>query len=208
MIKALGEGLFEGIASIVMFIPELFKEIISGIGGGLGDLVDAGADILGAVKDGFFGMIDDALDWGGDLIDNFIDGIEEKWDDLTDTVSDVASSIADFIGFSEPKKGALSNFHTFAPDMMNLFMKGIKDNEDELQAQVNSTFDIESDIKSGMPDMQSGVPIAYGNLNQAAQGEQTIIIQIDGETFGKFVHKYGTAETERVGTKLTEAVSV
>lgn len=32
------------------------------------------------------------------------------------------------IGFSEPSRGPLSNFHTFAPDMMALFAKGIRDN--------------------------------------------------------------------------------
>lgn len=69
-----------------------------------------------------------ALQWGKDLIGNFVDGLKEKWNDLKDTVSDVAEGIADFLGFSEPKKGALSNFHTFAPDMMQLYAQGIKDN--------------------------------------------------------------------------------
>ena len=36
--------------------------------------------------------------------------------------------MADFLGFSEPEKGPLSNFHTYAPDMMQLFASGIKDN--------------------------------------------------------------------------------
>ena len=69
-----------------------------------------------------------ALQWGKDLIGNFVDGIKEKWNAVKDTISDVAEGIADFLGFSEPKKGPLSNFHTFAPDMMELYAKGIKDN--------------------------------------------------------------------------------
>lgn len=69
-----------------------------------------------------------ALSWGKDLIDNFVDGIKQKWEDLKDSVSGVAEGIADFLGFSEPEKGPLSNFHTFAPDMMKLYAQGIRDN--------------------------------------------------------------------------------
>lgn len=79
-----------------------------------------------------------ALQWGKDLIGNFVDGIKEKWDSLKSTVSGVAEGIADFLGFSEPKKGPLSNFHTFAPDMMKLYAQGIQDNmylvTDQMQA--------------------------------------------------------------------------
>ena len=69
-----------------------------------------------------------ALRWGRDLIDNFIDGIKDAWRSGLDFISGIADDIADFIGFSEPEKGPLSNFHTFAPDMMALFAKGIREN--------------------------------------------------------------------------------
>ena len=69
-----------------------------------------------------------ALQWGRDLIDNFIDGIKGAWDSGIDFISGIAEDVADFIGFSEPEKGPLSNFHTFAPDMMKLYAQGIRDN--------------------------------------------------------------------------------
>ena len=69
-----------------------------------------------------------ALSWGKDLIGNFVDGIKEKWDSLKSSVSDIAEGIADFLGFSEPEKGPLKDFHTFAPDMMSLFAQGIREN--------------------------------------------------------------------------------
>ena len=128
---------------------------------------------------------------------------------MIDDVKDIAGDIADFIGFSEPEKGPLSDFHTFAPDMMNLFMQGIKDNKAKLDSTINSTFDIEGDIKSGMSyDGVQGVPIATGSLNQPATSDQTIILQIDGDTFGKFVYKYGEQTKTKYGIKLAEAVSV
>lgn len=83
-----------------------------------------------------------ALQWGKDLIGNFVDGIKEKWNALKDTVSDIAEGIADFLGFSEPEKGPLSNFHTYGPDMMKLYAQGIKDNmylvTDQMQTLANS----------------------------------------------------------------------
>lgn len=79
-----------------------------------------------------------ALQWGKDLIGNFVDGIKEKWNDLKETVSDIADGIADFLGFSEPEKGALSNFHEFAPDMMKLYAQGIKDNMYLVTDQMNA----------------------------------------------------------------------
>lgn len=69
-----------------------------------------------------------ALRWGRDLIDNFIDGIKDAWRSGIDFISGIADDIADFIGFSEPDKGALKDFHRFAPDMMALFAKGIREN--------------------------------------------------------------------------------
>ena len=65
---------------------------------------------------------------GKDLIDNFVQGIKDAWHNGIDFISGIAEDVADFIGFSEPEKGPLSNFHTFAPDMMKLYAQGIHDN--------------------------------------------------------------------------------
>lgn len=69
-----------------------------------------------------------ALTWGKDLIGNFVDGLKKKWDDLKDQVSGIAGGISNILGFSEPKEGPLSDFHTYAPDMMELFASGIRQN--------------------------------------------------------------------------------
>lgn len=89
-----------------------------------------------------------ALQWGKDLIDNFISGIKSKLSALGDSVKGVGQTIRDFIGFSEPKKGPLSNFHTYAPDMMSLFAGGIRDNLWRVQDQLNS---IGGNIQDAIP---------------------------------------------------------
>jgi phage-related protein len=103
-------------------IVETVSGIRDAITGGISDAIDFLADLPGK-----------ALTWGRDMIQSFINGIKEKVGALTDEIEAVAEDIASFLGFSEPDKGPLSNFHTFAPDMMDLFTKGIRDNIPEVR---------------------------------------------------------------------------
>lgn len=105
----------------------LFK-IVEGVVNVIGQLVELGANLVESVKEGFMEKVEAAKTWGKDMIQNFINGIKEKWEHLKSTVTDLASTIKSLLGFSEPEEGPLSNFHTFAPDMMMLFSQGIRDN--------------------------------------------------------------------------------
>lgn len=96
-------------------------------------------DITGNIGNSFVDLLNNAKNWGKDMIDNFVSGIKEKWENLKDTVSEVAGSIKEFLGFSEPKKGPLSNFHTYAPDMMMLFSQGVKDNAYRITDAIDAT---------------------------------------------------------------------
>lgn len=86
-------------------------------------------------------IVDQALSWGADLIKNFIGGIKSKIRDLKNAAGNVASGVKSFLGFSEPEVGPLSDFHTYAPDMMKLFAQGIDQNlplvEDSLNRMGN-----------------------------------------------------------------------
>ena len=62
----------------------------------------------------------------------------------------VAGKVKDFLGFSEPDEGPLSNFHTYAPDMIDLFVKGIKDNQKKLDKAITDAFDFKPMIEGGM----------------------------------------------------------
>lgn len=112
------------------------------------DIKEKFGEIWENIKSAF--NISDALTWGKDMIDNFIKGIKAKVDDLVSACKDIAGTVADYLGFSEPEKGPLSNFHTYAPDMMDLFAKGIEDNESMLRDVVSNAFDIEDNIKGGI----------------------------------------------------------
>lgn len=129
----------EDFRNAVISIWDKIKAVFVDVGGKVKELftqtipnaVRTAVDTLGSLPG-------KALQWGKDLIDNFISGIKSKLSALADSVKGVAQTVRDFIGFSEPKKGPLSNFHTYAPDMMSLFAGGIQNNLWRVQDQLNS----------------------------------------------------------------------
>ena len=136
----LTEAIIRNVPKIVEASAKLIAMLVTGLVKSYSSLIKAGADVLQKIKEGF--SVEKALTWGKDLIDNFIRGIKAKWSDLKDAVKDLAETVKSYIGFSEPEVGPLSNFHTYAPDMMELFAKGIKDNEDLIADQMNESLSI------------------------------------------------------------------
>lgn len=136
----LTEAIIRNVPKIVEASAKLIAMLVTGLVKSYSSLIKAGADVLQKIKEGF--SIEKALTWGKDLIDNFIRGIKSKWNDLKNAVKDMAETVKSYIGFSEPEVGPLSNFHTYAPDMMELFAKGIKDNEDLIADQMNESLSI------------------------------------------------------------------
>lgn len=153
------------------------------------NIKEKASEIWGWFKDGF--SISDALQWGKDMIQNFIDGIKQKWENLKSTISDIGQVIKDFLGFSEPKYGPLSNFHTFAPDMMKLFAEGIRDNEDLVTDQISKSFDF-----GGMT-----VNPAINNMGGGTQ-RATIGFDIDTEGLVRYLRPYIKNEDARVGPSM------
>lgn len=96
-------------------------------------------DKIGDIRKSFTDIVDKARTWGKDLIDKFIDGIQEKWEALKRKVTDVAQLVKDYLHFSEPDKGPLSDFHTYAPDMVALFSQGIRDSAYMITDALDST---------------------------------------------------------------------
>ena len=92
------------------------------------------------------------------------------WENLKNMISNVAGLIGDFLGFSEPEKGPLSNFHTYAPDMMRLFAKGITDNEKMLQDTVADAFDFQPTINAGMSFDDAEAPDGFDLEGGRARG--------------------------------------
>lgn len=151
IVSAIGDGIKSLASKAVTWARDIINNFISGIKSLISQIIGVGKSVVTAVGDGIKSLASEALTWGKDMIDNFVSGIKSKISAVTSAVSGIASTVKSFLGFSEPEKGPLSNFHTFAPDMMNLFIKGIRDNEKKLTDQIEKTFDFgERTITAGI----------------------------------------------------------
>ena len=199
LIIALAGGLIEALPRLVEKAPEILAKLVKaiidnapklfeaslelilklaeGIGNFLYKIVEKGREVVDSVKEGFQAKVDDAKNWGKDLITNFVNGITQKWEDLKSSVSGVAQTIKNLIGFSEPKEGPLSNFHTFAPDMIDLFIQGLQQGQRRLQTQLEETFD-PAGLTAGVADVTVG---------SAGMMGVTIPLNIDGQTLTRVV---------------------
>lgn len=141
-------GLIKAIPKLIASIPQIINGIVdtlknynwSGMGGeimsNLGNGIAGKASyIWNTVKDAFntaIGWIKNlgsqALTWGKDMIQGFINGIKQKAQALWDEIKSIGSGIADFLGFSVPKKGELHFYESWMPDFMIGLAKGIDDN--------------------------------------------------------------------------------
>lgn len=197
------------LAGGILIAVELIKGIAQGMVDYFAAVSDALSDMLIDLTDWFSRKWNDFKEWGSDMIQAFIDGIKEKWQSLKDTVCDVASSVKDFLGFSEPDKGPLSNFHTFAPDMMDLFAKGIADNEDTITMQFNRSLQplMDTDI---IPPSFSALP--EKGVNNSGNDTMNKIIALLETYFPQLaqqgnIYLDGDKLTSKVDGKLGERVT-
>lgn len=141
-------GLIKAIPQIIQSIPTIIKSIVQafkdydwgGMGGeimsNIGSGISAKASyIWQTVKSAFESAVSwiknlgsKALSWGRDMIQGFINGIKQKAQALLNEVKSIGRGIADFLGFSVPKKGELHFYESWMPDFMMGLAKGIDDN--------------------------------------------------------------------------------
>lgn len=134
-------GLIRSIPNIAAQGPKIIEALIKAMLS-LGTSVRNAAGKIGdEIMNVLKGLPRQALTWGKDLMDSFIAGITAKITALKNKIQSVAQTVRNFIGFSEPKEGPLSNFHTYSPDMIDLFIKGLQENEGKLKDQLSATLD-------------------------------------------------------------------
>jgi len=104
-------GMWDGIKSTITGIYDTIHE-------GLMNAVDF-------VKD----LASQAFNWGKDLITGIIDGIKSMIGKVKDVVCDVAETIADYLHFSVPDEGPLSEYESWMPDFIKGMAKGIESNK-------------------------------------------------------------------------------
>ena len=145
-VSEVGTKLFELIGGWVTDAAESGKTLISGFVSSIytkwGEKLTTLGNIGTELTTIFSMWIESAKTWGKDLISKFVEGLKSKWSDLKEGIKGIGRGIKDFLGFSEPKEGPLSDFHTYAPDMIDLFVKGIRDNAYKIDNALTRTFGV------------------------------------------------------------------
>lgn len=170
IIKNLLEVIINYVPEMVKGGEELIKGIASGFASAAGELVNSAKQLIEKVKDAFKDLINKARQWGIDMIQNLIEGIKSKVSGVVSAVSGIASKVKSFLGFSEPEEGPLSDFHTYAPDMMKLFAQGIKDNTRLVTDQIRSSFDFGNMTTAAAPALAGGVGSTSNTYNITVNG--------------------------------------
>lgn len=155
-IDKLIEGITQMIPQLLTLPGRIVNDMVSAFSSVVHLLSGVGELIGNTIHEAISKVAKQAIEWGKDLMRSFADGIGEGIEFVKDALEAVADAIAALIHFSEPDEGPLKNFHTFAPDMMDLFTKGIKNNTEELREQVKKSFDLK-DLITGSFDVSPNV---------------------------------------------------
>lgn len=108
--------------------------------------------------------------WGEDMMRSLANGIIQGANSyVVAAVDSVASAIEARLGFSEPDVGPLADFHTFAPDMMQLFAQGIREGRGLLDAAIGDVFDLGPLIAA---QNGGGTSLNYGGVNVTIYGAE------------------------------------
>ena len=145
--QAMITGIIENIPLFISTGIDVIKALAQGLIDGIPNVLSSLMTIRDSIDSKVKEIVTQALTWGADLVGKFVEGIRKAIPNLRGAVSDMANTIKSYLHFSEPDVGPLADFSTYAPDMMKLFAQGIKDNEDVVTAQIQSSFDFGNQIK-------------------------------------------------------------
>ena len=167
------ENVKAGYALIGDWFKEKFTDAKDKAVNAWNDIKEKFSEIWEKIKSAF--NIGEALTWGKDMLDNFIAGIKSKINAVGDAVKSIADKIKSIIGFSEPDDGPLSNFHTFAPDMIDLFTSGILAGKDQIENAMDDV--LNAGIKTPILEAQTMTPaLATGpNISGTNEGDYDIM---------------------------------
>lgn len=227
IILALVEGIIDALPRLIEAAPRIIMNLVEAIVRNLPKILEAGGkiiimlakgivqaigkigeamgQIIGKIGEGIRGVIDGALQWGKDLINNFTEGIKSFISRPIEAVKGLAGRIKSFLGFSEPEEGPLANFHTFAPDMMELFAKGIRDNVGLITDAIGTGFDLGPAIQSAAAPA-GGAGQEFTTPARAAGGRQEAVMQVDRTVFARLIYRLYNEEAARVGVSLAGGV--
>lgn len=181
-VKEVALKVWDWIKGVWSSVADWFKSnVIDPVVGFFTGLWDSISTIIGNIKEsivsGFQAAVDwikglpnEALTWGKDIILGIVGGIKSAISKVGDAVGEVAGKIKDFLGFSEPEDGPLSNFHTYMPDMIDLMSKGIRNGRKKIKAALG---ELATDM-SIMVNAGTVSPATTGVMNSSVSNRSVV----------------------------------
>ena len=183
-VKALFEGDWEQIGEI---IKNAWIKINAIILSAKAKIIQTIANLISSIGEKFNELADNALTWGSHLVENFINGILAKWEALKETVANVARTVADYLSFTEPKKGAMANFNTWPKHMMQQYASGIESMRFLVQ---NAVADVSADVAV----LENPIdPDALYSAVRSGASDATLRLAIGDREFGRALREMGVA---------------
>ena len=182
-IKSTISNVMQSISSTVSSIWDNIRSAVSDKISGIKSSIQNGFDAaVGYIK----GLASDAWNWGRDIIQGIIDGIQSAIGWLADCVTNVADTIRDFLHFSVPDKGPLTDYESWMPDFMKGLAEGIDKSKKYVEKAVGGVakamqLTMDSDLNyslhgiSGamLPDSSGGTVNNYYNTDNSRTVNQT-----------------------------------
>ena len=164
-------------------VLSIWDNIKNGIGDRLGGVRDAVTNAMNAVYSAVMDKVNSSWSWGRDLMQNLINGITYMLGSLINTVADVARSIWEYLHFSVPEKGALTDVEEWMPDFMKGLAKGIDKSRKYVEAAVSGVADAMT------LTMQSGLNVDMDGISGA---------MMNGSPAGTVINKYNNDNSRTV----------
>lgn len=221
LMVALANGLAAAIPVLVEKAPEIIMSLLDALVRNAPRLMDAGMKLLAALGQGIGAgaayavgavlqigstiaeaignLVKNAWNWGKDMMLNLWEGLKAFITYPIRAVKDLVSNIFSLIHFSEPDEGPLSNFHTYAPDMMKLFAQGITDNKKLVTDAVNDAFDF-GPVNDPRNGGSGGATFSVPRTNSSSVEAATM--EIDRVVFARLIFKLYNEEAKRVGVNI------
>ena len=152
---------------------DMFTSMKNGITSTIGNVVEAVKSGVGKAVDWLKALPSQAITWGKDMIQGFINGIKSMVNGIVNAVSGIASSIREFLHFSVPDKGPLTDYETWMPDFMKGLAEGIEKSKHYVtDALQGLTYDMQ------LNPQLAAVP-AGGSGQGGEQNDNSITLQIE-----------------------------
>jgi len=183
-------------------VTTMWNNVTSAVKNAMSNVFNAVKSGFASVKEHITGLASQAFNWGKDLIMGIVNGIKSVISKVGEAASSVASKIREFLHFSVPDTGPLTDYESWMPDFIGGLAKGIEKSRGMIeQAMQGVTSDMvinprvmaASGVYSGAGvsggDLISGINTALNTAlaGGGAAGDIVIPVYIGGDMIDEIV---------------------